>query len=199
MPDTGALTCLAALKGHDLIGTPLRAPRCPHDCIYVLPLLTILMTKGTGVVTSVPSDSPTDYIALQDLKKKPKLREKYGVQDDWVLPFEVVPIIDIPGFGNQSAVKVRCALRVVLWQFQGAAVMRWPLRKRALPRCVPHQREARCSRQLSARTLPTRQSPLRGASFHVVLSAHCPCAAAPPPSAVHTRMTSTRTQAASPW
>jgi hypothetical protein len=33
--------------------------------IYVLPLLTILMTKGTGVVTSVPSDSPTDYIALQ--------------------------------------------------------------------------------------------------------------------------------------
>ena len=26
---------------------------------------------------------------LQDLKKKPKLREKYGVKDEWVLPFEV--------------------------------------------------------------------------------------------------------------
>lgn len=42
----------------------------------------------------------------QDLKKKPKLREKYGVKDEWVMPFEVVPIIDIPGFGNTAAVKV---------------------------------------------------------------------------------------------
>ena len=112
MPKTGELTCLAELKGQDLIGTPLRAPYCMHDCIYVLPLLTILMTKGTGVVTSVPSDSPTDYTALQDLKKKPKLREKYGVQDVWVVPFEVVPIIEIPGFGNQSAVKVRLRARM---------------------------------------------------------------------------------------
>ena len=37
----------------------------------------------TGVVTSVPSDSPDDYIALQELKAKPKLREKFGVEDAW--------------------------------------------------------------------------------------------------------------------
>lgn len=61
----GEYTVLARCKGQDLIGTPLRAPNCPHERIYVLPLLTILMTKGTGVVTSVPSDSPTDYMALQ--------------------------------------------------------------------------------------------------------------------------------------
>jgi hypothetical protein len=30
----------------------------------VLPLLTILTNKGTGIVTSVPSDSPDDYTAL---------------------------------------------------------------------------------------------------------------------------------------
>lgn len=58
------MNVLARCKGQDLIGVPLRAPNCPHDRIYVLPLLTILMTKGTGVVTSVPSDSPTDYMAL---------------------------------------------------------------------------------------------------------------------------------------
>ena len=50
--------------GQDLIGVPLRAPNCPHPRIYVLPLLTILTNKGTGVVTSVPSDSPDDYMAL---------------------------------------------------------------------------------------------------------------------------------------
>ena len=32
------------------------------------------------MVTSVPSDAPDDYIALMDLKKKPALREKYGVK-----------------------------------------------------------------------------------------------------------------------
>ena len=43
----------------------VQAPYAPHDVIYVLPLLTISMGKGTGVVTSVPSDSPDDYRALQ--------------------------------------------------------------------------------------------------------------------------------------
>ena len=47
------------------------------------------MGKGTGIVTSVPSDAPDDYIALMDLKRKDKLREKFGVKDEWVLPFEV--------------------------------------------------------------------------------------------------------------
>lgn len=37
-----------------------------------------------GVVTSVISDSPDDYIALQELKSKPKLREKFHVEDAWV-------------------------------------------------------------------------------------------------------------------
>ena len=34
---------------------------------------------------------------------KPKLREKNGIRDEWVLPFEVIPIIDIPGFGDRAA------------------------------------------------------------------------------------------------
>jgi len=59
--------------------------------VYVLPLLTILMNKGTGIVTSVPSDSPDDYAAFTDLKKKPKLREKFGVKDEWIMPYEVSP------------------------------------------------------------------------------------------------------------
>ena len=66
-----------------------QAPNCPHKRIYVLPLLTILTNKGTGVVTSVPSDSPDDWAALTDLRRKDKLREKFGVRDEWVLPYEV--------------------------------------------------------------------------------------------------------------
>jgi len=65
---------------------------------------------GTGVVTSVPSDAPADYIGLQDLKKNETskvkaLRAKYKITDEMVA-FDPVPIIDIPGFGNLIAVKV---------------------------------------------------------------------------------------------
>lgn len=41
------------------------------------------------MVTSVPSDSPDDYAALQDLVKKPKLRELYSITDEMVLPYQV--------------------------------------------------------------------------------------------------------------
>ena len=40
------------------------------------------------MVTSVPSDAPDDYAALMDLKKKPAFREKYGLKDEHVLPFD---------------------------------------------------------------------------------------------------------------
>lgn len=49
---------------------------------------------------------------LQDLKKKPKLREKYGIADEWVMPYDVIPIIDIPGFGDVAAQVVCEQLKV---------------------------------------------------------------------------------------
>jgi leucyl-tRNA synthetase len=36
------------------LGLPLSAPLAPFARVYTLPLLTISMGKGTGVVTSVP-------------------------------------------------------------------------------------------------------------------------------------------------
>jgi len=61
--------------------------------------------KGTGIVTSVPSDSPDDYAMLRDLQTKKGLREKYLVEEEWCVPFEPIPIIEIPGLGNLAAKK----------------------------------------------------------------------------------------------
>ncbi|XP_020088202.1 leucine--tRNA ligase, cytoplasmic-like [Ananas comosus] len=104
--------CLLELSGYDLIGLPLKSPLAFNEVIYSLPMLTILTDKGTGIVTSVPSDSPDDYRALQDLKSKPDFRKKYRVNDEWVLPFEVFPIINIPEFGDKSAEKVCNDLKI---------------------------------------------------------------------------------------
>lgn len=35
-----------------------------------MPMLSATLEKGTGVVTSVPSDSPDDYAVITDIKNK---------------------------------------------------------------------------------------------------------------------------------
>ncbi|GMI40858.1 hypothetical protein TeGR_g10626 [Tetraparma gracilis] len=102
--DFGVTKCLLKLTGMDLMGLPLSAPHAKYERVYTLPLLTISMGKGTGIVTSVPSDAPDDHVSLQMLKDKPDFAAKYGITPDMVAPFEVVPIIEIPGYGTASAV-----------------------------------------------------------------------------------------------
>eukprot|EP00595_Chromulina_sp_UTEXLB2642_P000144 CAMPEP_0196761076 /NCGR_PEP_ID=MMETSP1095-20130614/182_1 /TAXON_ID=96789 ORGANISM="Chromulina nebulosa, Strain UTEXLB2642" /NCGR_SAMPLE_ID=MMETSP1095 /ASSEMBLY_ACC=CAM_ASM_000446 /LENGTH=963 /DNA_ID=CAMNT_0042110147 /DNA_START=335 /DNA_END=3226 /DNA_ORIENTATION=+ len=93
--------------GTELIGLPLKAPNASYERVYTLPLLTISMSKGTGVVTSVPSDAPDDYVALKEFKEKPLWREKFGITDEMVIPFDVVPVVFIDGYGDKSA-EVMC-------------------------------------------------------------------------------------------
>eukprot|EP01112_Ceratiomyxa_fruticulosa_P016056 TRINITY_DN4815_c0_g6_i1.p1 TRINITY_DN4815_c0_g6~~TRINITY_DN4815_c0_g6_i1.p1 ORF type:complete len:1112 (+),score=284.52 TRINITY_DN4815_c0_g6_i1:32-3367(+) len=109
----GKAPSILDLTGQDLIGTPLRAPLAQYPFVYVLPMLHVSPDKGTGIVTSVPSDAPDDYRALQDLVEKPALRAKFQVKDEWVLPFALVPIINIPGYGDRAAEKVCVDLKIV--------------------------------------------------------------------------------------
>jgi leucyl-tRNA synthetase len=74
--EKGLVDRVAAFKGEDLLGLPLAAPHAVYETVYALPLLTISMKKGTGVVTSVPSDAPDDWAALRDLKNKPAVRAR---------------------------------------------------------------------------------------------------------------------------
>lgn len=100
----GKINEIAEVTGSDLFGVGLSSPLTSHKVIYALPMLSVKEDKGTGVVTSVPSDAPDDYAALVDLQKKAAFREKYGITDEMVLPFEPIPIIEVPTLGNLSAV-----------------------------------------------------------------------------------------------
>ena len=112
---------LATIKGKDLLGCGIKAPSTPYERIYMLPLTTISMTKGTAIVTSVPSDSPDDYAAFMDLKN-PKKREFYGVQPEWIEPFELIPIIETEELGKVAAEFMCQKLKV--WAARGYSIKR---------------------------------------------------------------------------
>ena len=127
--DHGMVEVVAELVGQDIMGLGLSAPLSHYPTIYTLPMLTIKEDKGTGVVTSVPSDSPDDWAALRDLVNKQPLREKYGVTDEMVLPFTPVPIIHTPGGGDLAALtlvdtlKIQSQIEMTVGELAGKTVL----------------------------------------------------------------------------
>ena len=117
----GKSDLVCTVTGMELMGLPLRAPHATYERVFTLPLLTIKMGKGTGIVTSVPSDAPDDYAALCDMQNDAELRAKYGITEAMVAGYHPVPIIRIPGgdpdlgvedFGEMAAVTACLQLKV---------------------------------------------------------------------------------------
>lgn len=106
----GEVKKVATIKGSDLVGSLIKAPfGIKYPEIRVLPMDTVLPTKGTGVVTSVPSDSPDDYTTLRDLQKK---AEFYGIDPTWVRDLEPVAVLNTPNYGNLVAEAVVQKLKI---------------------------------------------------------------------------------------
>jgi len=99
-PTWGVFPKVAELRGSDVIGTLVHAPlSVQKHGVRILPMESVKSTKGTGVVTSVPSDSPDDYATVMDLIKK---ADYYKIKKEWV-DVPILPIIETPSYGNLTA------------------------------------------------------------------------------------------------
>ncbi|KAM3087412.1 cytosolic leucyl tRNA synthetase [Clarireedia jacksonii] len=99
-PQNGVVEKVAEIVGSACVGTLVEAPLSIHtEGVRILPMESVLSTKGTGVVTSVPSDSPDDYATVTDLAKK---ADYYGIKKEWA-ELEIVPIISTPSYGDLAA------------------------------------------------------------------------------------------------
>lgn len=98
-PEWGVFPKVADLQGSDVVGTVINAPLSIYGSVRILPMESVKASKGTGVVTCVPSDSPDDYATVMDLAKK---AEYYGIKKEWA-ELDILPIIDTPSYGNLTA------------------------------------------------------------------------------------------------
>lgn len=102
---------VGSITGKDLIGKKVRAPVIGKE-IPILPSKFIDQKKGTGIVTSVPSDAPDDWIALRDLQEDYEILTKFGLDPDEIRKIEPIPIITSEGWGPLPAVEIADRMRI---------------------------------------------------------------------------------------
>ncbi|MBQ7702700.1 MAG: leucine--tRNA ligase [Candidatus Methanomethylophilaceae archaeon] len=90
------------IAGKDMIGWMCTAPAL-HKEIPVFPATFCDPNVGTGLVTSCPSDAPDDWISLEEVKKNPELKEKYGLSQELIDSVVPISIIEIKGYGEFPA------------------------------------------------------------------------------------------------
>ncbi len=95
----------STLRGADLVGMDAVAPAI-NRAIPLLPGSFIDQGRGTGIVTSVPSDAPDDFVALRDLQRDDALLAKYHLDAERIRAIKPVPIIRTPGWGPLPGVEI---------------------------------------------------------------------------------------------
>jgi leucyl-tRNA synthetase len=88
------------VKGSELISTTCRNPVTKKE-VPILPASFVAPDIGTGVVMSVPSHAPYDYIALADLQAKPPKT----VKAELIKAIQPVSLIAVPGYGEHPAIE----------------------------------------------------------------------------------------------
>ena len=96
---------IATITGRELIGQFAKAPVI-HRMIPILPSYFCDPEKGTGIVTSVPSDAPDDWMGIYDLQNNEEECRKFGLDLEMVKAIEPIPIIESAELGTNSAVKL---------------------------------------------------------------------------------------------
>ena len=96
---------LGEIKGSELVGKKYEAPEIKKE-IIVLPAKFCDASIGSGIVTSVPSDSPDDYQGLVDLQNSKEECKKWNLDYNSIKQIEPLAILDSGEMGTLPAPKL---------------------------------------------------------------------------------------------
>ena len=91
--------------GASLMGKRCKAPYT-GKMIPIFPSALCDPNVGSGLVMSVPSDAPVDWIGLVELRSNSSMRGEYGITDEMMDGSAPIAIINTPGYGPLPAVEV---------------------------------------------------------------------------------------------
>ncbi|MBN2367783.1 leucine--tRNA ligase [Candidatus Woesearchaeota archaeon] len=93
------------IKGREMIGKYCHAPEINRE-IIILPAGFCDPKIGSGLVTSVPSHAPYDWIGLYDLQQNKDECEKYGLNYEEIKKIKPISLIELEGWGEHPAVEI---------------------------------------------------------------------------------------------
>ncbi|RLG18721.1 arginine--tRNA ligase, partial [Nanoarchaeota archaeon] len=95
---------LEKVQARGLIGKYVKSP-IEGRKLLILPADFVDPDFGTGVVYSVPSHAPYDWVALREFREN-KIYEEYGIPEDEVLDIAPISLIRVPNFGEHPAIEI---------------------------------------------------------------------------------------------
>lgn len=106
---------LQEVTGRSLLGKTCKALHKNAE-LLVLPYKGCKPEIATGVVVSVPSNAPYDYMALKELQDSPQLCQKYGLDHAKVKQIQPLSIIESEGFSSDSAKEICAKMNITSLQ-----------------------------------------------------------------------------------
>ena len=101
-----------AANGASLMGKRCKAPYT-GKMIPIFPSVLCDPNVGSGLVMSVPSDAPVDWIGLLELKRDKQTRERYRISEQMIDEASPIPIINTPGWGPLPAVEITKRMGII--------------------------------------------------------------------------------------
>lgn len=89
----------------ELIGRNAEAPLIDKE-VPILPASFVDPSNATGVVYSVPSHAPYDYMALKDLQKNPEPLEEFDIDVGEIRDIEPISLIRTAEYGESPGVDI---------------------------------------------------------------------------------------------
>jgi len=93
------------ISGSELIGKFVENP-VTEEKIIILPSSFCDPNAASGIVMSVPSHAPYDWVALNDLQKNPERLKEYGIDPSIVKNIKPISLIKVEGFGEHPAIEI---------------------------------------------------------------------------------------------